>query len=166
MIERVYILSSPQLNGKYKIGRSNDVFRRIGEIADELAQEMRQTVTVKKEMSAPMLFPGWAEKILHRFFENDRTQVPYHSGHTEWFSPRNFWAVVVYFLFLVGLGHLQVITPELTIMRIIIAAVLYYVPYPLDGMLLLALVFLAQGVLAVAALWAGWIGLVTILNFL
>lgn len=166
MFTRIYILTCPQLKLRYKIGQSRDVFNRIGQIADELAQEMQQTVTINKEMSVPVLFPDFVERLMHRAFSAYRAKVPYHAGYTEWFRPRNFWTAVVYFLFLVGFGHLHVITPDLTVMRILIAVVFYYTPYPLDSMLLLGLVFLAQFALVAAALWAGWLGLITLLNFL
>ncbi len=134
----VYLLTSPQLPGKFKAGYSRDVYRRMGEIAEELAQAMGRDVTINKELALPMLLPGKSERWLHKAFAAFRAKVPYHAGYTEWFHARNFWAVVAW------LGWLWLFGLPITLPRILIAVVLYYVRYPLDGVLLLVLVFLAQ----------------------
>lgn len=144
----VYLLTSPQLPGKFKAGISNDVYRRMGEIAEQLAHEMGRDVTINKEMALPMLLPERSEKWIHKTLSAFRAKVPYHSGHTEWFHCRNFWAVL---LWLVALWFFGL---KLTLPRLAITAVLYYARYPLDGALLLLLAFFAQFGVAVGVVVA------------
>lgn len=141
----VYLLTSPQLPGLFKIGISNNVYRRMGEISEELAQEMRCDVTINREISLPMAFPYKAESWLHARFAAVRAAVPYHAGHTEWFRVRNFFAVVLWLLAIFALGK------GLSIIRISIAIILYFLPFPVDGFLFLFAAFLSQFILLAAA---------------
>lgn len=141
----VYLLTSPQLPGHFKIGVSNNVFRRMGEISDQLAQEMRCDVTINREISLPMALPYAAEAWLHTKFHALRAKVPYHAGHTEWFRARNFFGVVIWLFVLFYLGK------ELSVARIGIAAIIYYLPYPVDGFVFLFGAFVAQFVFLAGA---------------
>ena len=138
MFTRIYILTCPQLPGRFKIGISRDVYARMGRIAEELAQSMCRDVTINKELSAPILFPESVERFSHRLFSGLRTQVPYHAGYTEWFRSRNFFAALAFLLFLHFTGA------GLSLSRIAIVAVLYFARYPLDGILAVGSLFLLQ----------------------
>lgn len=118
----------------------------MGEISEELAQEMRCTVTINREISLPMAFPYESESWLHARFAAVRAVVPYHAGHTEWFMVRNFLAVVLWLLALLALGK------GLSIIRIGIAVVIYLLPFPVDAFLFLFAAFLSQFVLLAAAI--------------
>lgn len=133
-----YIVTSPQLPGKFKAGISVNVYRRMGEIAEELALAMGRDVTINKELSLPLLLPNSSEAWIHARLRAFRAKVPYHSGHTEWFHSRNFWAVVLWLLLIWFFGL------PITLPRIGIAILFFYIRYPLDGILLLISVFLAQ----------------------
>ena len=103
-------------------------------------------ITVREAWAIPVAFPEGAERWMHRFFAAISAKVPYHRGHTEWFNLQNKWAA---FSYLVLQGY---IGDSFTIQRAIIAAVIFCLPFPLDGVLL-------QVVVAVAQVAAGLFGL-------
>lgn len=146
----LYTLYCLGLPGRFKIGITYNVTDRISQIQYELRRQTGRELHVRVALAVPVLFPERAERWLHRKFEAMRAKMPYHSGHTEWFTIRN-GAVALAFLFFLGYNE-----QTFTVQRAIITLVLFRAPFPLDGVLL-------QIVVALAHLFAGLFGLYVIL---
>lgn len=153
----IYILTTPQLPGRYKIGISRNVPARVGQIAGELAATMGCTVRVKKWVSFPVFFPGMIERTAHRLFAGVSAKVPFHHGHTEWFRSRNILALLFFLAFLAFMGK------AMTFGRLAVAAVLYFVRWPLDATIVISGLVAAHLAVISGLLWiifnpvAGWL---------
>lgn len=138
MLTRLYIARSPQFKGKYKIGISRNVPARMQQLSYDLTQAVGYAVTVKAEIKMPFLFPEAAERLAHRAFASLNVRMPKHSGSSEWFRERN---PVCLFLFLLSLTTLP---GPMTLTRVAIAGVIFYMRYPVDGALFVLSMFVLQ----------------------
>lgn len=145
-VRRLYTLYCLALPWRFKIGIAYNVEDRTAQIQGELSREIGRQVYVRQALAVPVLFPERTERWMHQKFAVLRAKVPYHRGHTEWFTIRNYATA---FIWLFWLGYSG---GTMTISRVAITAFLFLVPFPLDGVLL-------QVVVAVAQVAAGLFGL-------
>jgi uncharacterized membrane protein (DUF106 family) len=130
-LRKLYALYSWSLLWRFKIGIAYDVAQRIQQLQYELSRETGRPVTVAKAMAIPVFFPEKTEAYLHGKLQMLRAYVPRHAGHTEWFAIRNF-AASLSFICLCEYMGLE--------WRWYHAALIFILPYPLDGVIFLTAV--------------------------
>lgn len=134
----LYCIFTPfsfRLVGRFKIGITSNMKARREQISTELGGVKLY------HFSLWVLYPEKMEKRLHGLFARLRARVPYHRGHTEWFSIRNYAAACVYLLWS---GH----SGEAAAAWVV---ALIFMPVPFDGFMAVLAVFAFQ-VAGVAAL--------------
>lgn len=152
-MKTLYVLFTGALPWRTKIGITGNLAARKSQIASELSGRMGKYVVIRTAMAIPVLFPESLERWMHRAFERLRAYVPRHSGHTEWFVIRNFWAACC----LLGLSEWLGLDWDYWHL-----AVVYFLPLPLDAVLFLALIFLGQVAATMFIFWAAWLAAVTL----
>jgi hypothetical protein len=133
----MYSLDAP-LRGKHKIGISGNVDARRAEIENQLRYSSGKPVKVRVAVAVPILWAKRWESYLHNKLAALNVDVPYHAGHTEWFKTQNPVAAILYLLIIWKFGF------GLTLGRVAITAVLYWLPFPLDSVIKLTMLFLIQ----------------------
>jgi hypothetical protein len=134
-LRKLYILHSWSLLWRFKIGIAYDVTQRIQQLEYELSHATGRPVNVSKAMAIPVLFPEKTEAWMHRKLDTLRAYMPKHAGHTEWFTIRNFAASLTFICVCEYLG---------LDWRWYHAAIIFVLPYPLDGVIFLTAVAAAQ----------------------
>lgn len=144
-IRFLYVMFTYSMLYRFKCGITKDVSRRRQEIETSLSRAMNRNVRVRVAMCIPSLFSEAQEAKIHRWLHGlrDRGQR-LHSGYSEWFWYLNpIGAVALYYL----LRHYGA---NVTPCHIALFAV---VPlFPLDAVLLVFAVFLAELITVIAAL--------------
>lgn len=149
MICRLYSLYSldPALRGKHKIGISDDVERRRVEIEYGIQSSLGRRAKIRVAIAVPIFWSKRWEGWLHRKLADLRVDVPYHSGHTEWFRTQNERVALLYLLLL------WYLSADLTLGRVLITAVIFRLPFPLDSVLKLGAILLLQVSLILGTLY-------------
>ena len=153
---KLYALYSWSLLWRFKVGISYDVPQRVQQLEYELSRETGRPVRVFSALSVPVIFPEKTEAWAHGVFQRLRAYVPRHAGHTEWFVIRNFAASLIFIL---------ICEYFCLNWRWYHPALIFFLPYPIDGVLLLAAVAAIQLAVVLAVAWIGWVGIVSIFNF-
>lgn len=151
---KLYALYSWSLLWRFKIGIAYDVDQRIQQLQYELSGAIGRPVTVSKALAIPVLFPEKTEAYLHGKLQMLRAYVPRHAGHTEWFNIRNFAASMA---FIFGCEYLGL--PWQWYHCVLI----FFFPYPLDGVLFLAAVACVQLAALLLIGWCAWVGIISLL---
>lgn len=154
MIKTLYILFSWQLPWRFKAGISGNLKSRIAQIAYELSNETGRNVEVKTALAVPVFMPEAMERLLHSAFSWLRAYVPYHAGHTEWFTVRNFIACAVF------IGCCREFDLNWKVWHLLIV---YFFPLPLDAIIILAGIFVIQLAAGLFLAYAAWVAGVSLM---
>lgn len=136
-IRFLYVMFTYSMLYRFKCGITNDVSRRRQEIETSLSRAMNRQVKVRVAICIPSLFTEQQEAKIHRWLHGlrDRGQKV-HSGYSEWFWYLNpLGAVSLFFL----LRHYGANVTPCHIALFAIAPL-----FPLDAVLLVFAVFLAE----------------------
>lgn len=133
--EHLYCGFTPELPYRHKWGWSLEAKDRWASIKRELSQELGRDVKVFV-LPVPILYAGYFERLLFRIFRHLKYNgLKYSTGRTEY-----FWSVNI-FTFLTLWGALDFFGFQDGIYK---AFLTLLIPAPLDGFLMILIIFLLQ----------------------
>ena len=149
--EHLYCGFTLDLPWRHKWGISVSAKNRWSNIKMELEQELGRSITVYA-LPVPILYAGYFERLLFRIFRYLKYNgLKYSTGRTEY-----FWSVNI-FTFLTLWGALDFFGFQDGIYK---AFITMLIPAPLDGFLMILIIFIVQWALIAAFFFLGFYWLI------